>query len=244
MHKRLKSEQIEEIARHFGTGGQVSPGEFRAVCDMALELLQAAPSQEVIRLAAILVSSRVTPPLMPAQAAALGAAVLKAAQGALIEDACRALQEAHAALVLGGNWIEGLERVRPGSRLGPQLLGLSRSMTKTMHRHLRSTAEALNFGMAGQLEPLDPAEPGYKEIPALDRIARRQSSNELEQAHEALRVGRLGILKIARFTHALSSSPVDRIWNDALAQRAAQIVLDAGAHLAELLPLLSAREGH
>ena len=232
--KRLRSEEIDEIARRFEAGEEVSSGDWRALCAMARELLQAEPSQELIRLALILVSSRGALPLKAAQGEALGAAVLKAAQGALMEGAGRALREAHGALLVGQNWIENLERLQPGSRLGQQVIGLARSMTRTMHRHLTSTAEAANFGMAGQLEPLDPAEPGYREIPAFDQVARRKCANELEQAHEALRVARLGILKIARFTHALSASPATRTWDGALAQQAARSALDTRAHLGEL----------
>ena len=236
--KRLRPEEIDEIARRVETGERVSPGDSRVLCDMARELLQAEPSQELIRVAMILVSSRGALPLKAAQGEALGAALLKAARGALMESAGRALREAHGALLVGQNWIENLEQIRPGSRLGQQVVGLARSMTRTMHRHLTSTAEAANFGMVGQLEPLDPAEPGYKEVPAFDRIARRKCANELEQAHEALRVARLGILKIARFTHALSSSPATRTWDEALAQQAARSALDTGAHLTELTGLM------
>jgi hypothetical protein len=231
----LKPEEIDEISRRLEAGEEVSPGELRALCDMAREYVQAAPSQETIRLAMLLVSSRGALPLKAEQGASLGAALLKAAHGALMESAGRALQEAHDAVLLGRNWIEGLERIRVGRRLGEQVVGLARSMTKTMHRHLTSTAGAANFGMAGQVEALDPREPGYKDVPAFDQIARRKCADELQEAHEALRVARLGILKIARFTHALSSFPATRIWDEPLAQRAAQSALDAGAHLGELM---------
>jgi hypothetical protein len=216
--------------------------QLRALCDMAREYLQAEPSQETIRLAMLLVSSRGALTLKAAQGEALGAAVLKGAHGALMENFGRALQEAHEALVLGRNWIEVLERIQPGKRLGEQVVGLARSMTKTMHRHLTSTAQAANFGMAGQLEALDPRELGYKEVPAFDQIARRKTANELEQAHEELRVARLGILKIARFTNALSRLPANQIFDEALAQLAARNTLDAAAHLAEVASLLTGAE--
>ena len=231
---RLSPEQIEDIARRFEAGEALSPEDFRALCAMARELLQATPSQELTRLAVLLVSSRGALPLKPAESEALGAAVLRAAQGVLIESARRALDEARKALVLGRNWLDGLDRVRIGNKIGPQLPGLARSMTKTMHAHLTSTAEPLNFGMAGPLEPLSPAEPGYKEVPAFGQIRRRECASEIERAREALRVARLGILKTARFTRTLSSLPETRIWDEALAQQAAQSALDAGAHLAEL----------
>src|SRR5205823_9406899 len=162
----------------------VSPAESLILCDMARELLQAARAQGLVRRAMVLVSARGALPMKSAQAEALGAAVLRAAQGALLEHAGRALEEAREALALGRNWIEGLERVPRGARAGGQIVGLARSMAKTMHRYLTSTAEALNFGMVGQLEPLDPAEPGYKEVPPLEQLARRQCASELERAHE------------------------------------------------------------
>jgi hypothetical protein len=196
----------------------------------------------VLRLAQVLASSRGAFPLEPAQAHALGAAVLKAAERPLIENARAGLSQARDALILGQNWIEGLERMRPGSRLGGQVVGLARSMTKTMHRHLRSTAEPLNFGMAGPLEPLDPLELGYKEVPELAHLRRRKCASDLERAHEALRLARLGILKVARFTHALGSSPDTRLWDESLAQRSAKSAADAGAHRADLDALLEARE--
>ena len=233
---RLSSEQIEDIARRAETGGQIPPEEVHALCTMARELLQATPSQELTRLAVLLVSSRGALPLKPAESEALGAAVLRAAQGVLIENARRALDEARQALVLGRNWLDGLDRVRIGNRIGPQLPGLARSMTKTMHAHLTSTAEPLNFGMTGALEPLSPSEPGYKEIPACAQIRRRECANEIERAREALRVARLGILKTARLTQALSSLPETRIWDEASAAQAAQGARDAEAHLAELKP--------
>src|SRR5581483_4168214 len=90
-------------------------------------------------------------PLDPAQAQALAGAVLKAAEGALVERARGALQEARDALVSGQNWIETLSRMRPGSRLGGQAVGLARSMTKNLHRQLRATGEPLGFGMAAPL---------------------------------------------------------------------------------------------
>lgn len=233
---RLTPAEIEEIAGRAAAGEEVLPDEVRALCEMASELVQAAPSQELIRLSALLVSSRGALPLKPADAEALGAAVLRAAKGVLVENARRALDEARTALVLGRNWIEGLERVRVGGRVGPQLPGLARSMTKTMHRHLTSTAEPLNFGMAAPLEALSPSEPGYKEVPPLDQIKRRECSSELERSREALRVARLGILKIARLTQLLASLPETRPWDEALAQQAARCAVDASAHLAELAP--------
>jgi hypothetical protein len=241
VRRRLRPEEIDEIARHLNAGEQVSPGDLHALCDMAREMVEAAPSQELVRLAMILVSSHGALPLKPEQGEALGAAVLKAAHGALMANAGRALQEAHDALLVGRNWIEGIERIRPGSRLGQQVVGLARSMTRTMHRHLTSTAEAANFGMVGQVEPLDPKEPGYKEVPAFEQIARRKSATELEHAHEALRVARLGILKIARFTHALSSLPATLTLDEAVAQQAARVARDAEAHVGELVSLLGKR---
>ena len=238
----LSAQQIEQLARRFEAGEPLPADEFRALCAMARELLQAAPSAEVLRLALVLVSSRGALPLDSAQAQALGAAVLKAAERPLVESARAALSEARDALILGRNWIDGLERMRPGSRLGGQVVGLARSMTKTMHRHLRSTAEPLNFGMVGPLEPLDPSEPGYKDVPELAQIARRKASSALERAHEALRVGRLGILKLARFMHALGALPDTRPWDEALAQRSANAALDAAAHVAELTAYLEGRE--
>jgi hypothetical protein len=239
VRRRLRPEEIDEIARRFNAGEQVSPGDLQALCDAAREALDAAPSQELVRLAMILVSSHGALPLKPEQAEALGAAVLKAAQGALMANAGRALQEAHDALLVGRNWIEGIERIRPGSRLGQQVVGLARSMTRTMHRHLTSTAEAASFGMVGQVEPLDPKEPGYRDVPAFEQIARRKCANDLEHAHEALRVARLGILKIARFTHALSALPASRTLDEGLAQQAARGARDAEAHLGALASLLS-----
>jgi hypothetical protein len=209
---------------------------------MARELLQAAPPAEVLRLALVLVSSRGVLPLDASQAQALGAAVLKSAERPLIENARTALQEAREALILGRNWIDGLERIRPQSRLGGQVVGLARSMTKTMHRHLRSTAEPLNFGIVGPLEPLDASEPGYREIPELAQLPRRKASSALERVHEALRVARQGILKVARFTHALGSFPDSRLWDEALAQRSARAASDAGAHLAEIAAFLEGGE--
>jgi hypothetical protein len=234
----LSAQQVDELARRLEAGEPIAAAEGRALCAMARELLQGAPSAEVLRLAMVLVSSRGALPLEPAQAQALGAAVLKAAEPVLLKSACAALEEARDALVLGQNWIDGLERMRSASRLGGQVIGLARSMTKTMHRHLRSTAEPLSFGMVGPLEPLDPAEPGYKDVPQLAQIARRKTAGALERAHEALRIARLGILKVARFTHALGSYPETRLWDDALAQRAADAATDAGAHVAELTAFL------
>jgi hypothetical protein len=231
VQKRLNPEQIEAIARRFESGDKVSPQEFRAVCETALELLRSSPSRELVRLAMLLVSSRGALPLKSEQAEAFGAAVLKAAQVSLVGVAWGALQESHAALALGRNWIEGLARVPPGSNFGSHHQGLARSMTKTMRRHLASTSEVLNFGMTGQLEPLDPAEPGYRELPAFDQIARRQCTTELERTHEELRTARLGILKIARFTHALSGLSETRTWDETLGQLAARNALDISAHL-------------
>ena len=71
-------------------------------------------------------------------------------------------------------------------------------------------------------------------MPAFGQIRRRECASEIERAREALRVARLGILKTARFTQTLSLLPETRIWDEALAQQAAQSALDAGAHLAEL----------
>jgi hypothetical protein len=234
---RLKPGQVEDIARRAEAGEAIAPDEVRALCAMASELLQAAPSPETVRLAVLLVSARGALPLKPAEGEALGAAVLKAAQGVLLDNTGRALDEARSALVLGRNWLDGLERVRIGSRIGPQLPGLARSMTKTMHQHLRSTAEPLHFGVAGPLEPLSPAEPGYKDVPAFGEIRRRECASALERAREALRIARLGILKTARLTHFLSSLPETRIWDEALAQQAARGAADAGAHIADVLPL-------
>jgi hypothetical protein len=238
---RLTAEQIDEIARRAAAGEAIPPEDLGALCSMAHELVRGAPSQELIRLSVLLVSSRGVLPLKPADAEALGAAVLRAAEGILIDQARRALEEARTALVLGRNWIDGLDRVRVGSRIGRQLPGLARSMTKTMHRHLTSTAEPLNFGMAAPLEALSPSEPGYKEALPLEQIRRRECSNELERAREALRVARLGILKIARLTQLLSSLQETRVWDEALAQHAASAALDANAHLAELAPPVSRR---
>jgi hypothetical protein len=238
----LSAEEIERILRRLEAGERPADAQVRALCAMARELLQAAPPAEVLRLAQVVVSSRGALPLDPAQAQALAAAVLKAAEGNLIESARAALAQARDALILGQNWIEGLERIRAGSRLGAQVVGLARSMTKTMHRHLRSTAEPLNLGMGGPLEALDPAEPGYKEVAEHARIPRRKCASELERAHEALRVARLGVLKVARFTHALGSSPDTRVWDDSLAEWAAKSVLDARAHLAEATAFLEAPE--
>jgi hypothetical protein len=92
--------------------------------------------------------------------------------------------------------------------------------------------------MVGQVEPLDPKEPGYKEVAAFEQITRRKCATEFEHAHEALRVARLGILKIARFTHALSALPATRTLDDVLAQQAARGARDAEAHLRELVSLL------
>jgi len=231
---RLTPAQVEEIARRAAAGEAIAADEAGALCAMARELLQAAPSPELIRMAVLLVSSRGALPLKAADAEALGAAVLKAAQGILVEQAAGALDEARKALVLGRNWIESLERVRVGGRVGPQLPGLARSMTKTMHQHLKSTAEPLNFGMAAPLEPLSRSEPGYKELPACAEIRRRPCENEPERVREALRVARLGILKIARYTNALAVFPETRIWDEALAEQAAGCARDADAHLTEL----------
>ena len=90
--------------------------------------------------------------------------------------------------------------------------------------------------------PVDPSELGYKEVPELAHIRRRKCANELERAHEALRLARLGILKVARFTHALACYPDTRLWDEALAQRSAKSAADAGAHLKDLEALLHARE--
>jgi hypothetical protein len=231
---RLTAEQIDEIARRAAAGEAIPPEDLGALCSMAHELVRGAPSQELIRLSVLLVSSRGALPLKPADAEALGAAVLRAAEGILIDQARRALEEARTALVLGRNWIDGLDRVRVGSRIGRQLPGLARSMTKTMHQHLKSTAEPLNFGMAAPLEALSPSEPGYKELPPCAEIKRRPCGNEPERVREALRVARLGILKIARYTNALAVFPETRIWDEALAEQAAGRVRDADAHLAEL----------
>ena len=233
---RLTREQVAEIARRAEAGETVAADELRALCTMARELADAAPPPELVRMAALLVSSHGALQLKPAEAEALGAAVLKAARGVLVEEAQLALGEARKALVLGRNWIESLERVRLGGRIGPQLPGLARSMTKTMHQHLKSTAGPLNFGMAGPLEPLSPAEPGYKEVPPLAEIRRREAASEPEQVREALRVARLGILKIARYTQALSVFPETKIWDETLAAQAAGRARDAAAHLAELMP--------
>ena len=233
---RLTAEQVETIAGRAEAGEPISADDVRTLCAMARELTRVAPSPELIRMAALLVSSHGALPLKPADAEALGAAVLRAAQGLLAEQADRALEEAHRALILGRNWIESLERVRVGGRIGPQLPGLARSMTKTMHQHLKSTAEPLNFGMAGPLEPLSAGEPGYKEVPPFAEIRRRACASEVERVREALRVARLGILKIARYTHALSAFPETRIWDEALAQQAAGKAGDANAHLTELRP--------
>jgi hypothetical protein len=241
-HGALSAQQIEQLVRRFEAGEPLPAEEFRALCAMARELLQAAPPAEVLRLALVLVSSRGALPLDASQAQALGAAVLKAAERPLIENARAALHEARDALTLGQNWIDGLDRIRPQSRLGGQIVGLARSMTKTLHRHLRNTAEPLNFGMVGPLEALDPSEPGYKEIPELAQIARRKASSGLERAHEALRVGRLGIVKVARFTQALGAFADTRLWDEPLAQRAARAASDAGAHVAELAAFLEGRE--
>jgi len=237
----LSAEQIEDIARRFEAGERLTAEEFHALCGMARDLLQSAPPAEVLRLAQVVVSSRGALPLEPTQVHALAASVLKAAERPLIENARAALSEARDALILGQNWMEGLERMRPGSRLGGQVVGLARSMTKTLHRHLRSTAEPLNFGMVGPLEPLDPSELGYKEVPELGRIPRRKCASELERAHEALRLARLGILKVARFTHALGSFPDTRSWDESLAQRSASSAADAGAHVAEVRAFLEAQ---
>src|SRR3954468_19679134 len=148
MPSRLTREGIDELARRFAAGEAVSTEEFNAVCEMARELLRAEPSAEAVRLAVLLVSTRGGAPLKSSQAEALGAALLRAAQGALLQNALRALEEARAALVLGRNWIEGLERSRLAGKIGPQVVALARSMTKTMYRHMTSATEALNLGMA------------------------------------------------------------------------------------------------
>lgn len=231
---RLTPEQIEVIAKRAEAGLAADAEEIQALCAMARELLSAAPSPELIRMAALLVSSHGALPLKVADAEALGAAVLRAAQGLLAEQARRALDEAQGALVLARNWIESLERMRIGGRIGLQLPGLARSMAKTLHAHLKNTGEPLNFGMAGALEPLSPSEPGYREVPACGEIRRRPCESEPERLREALRVARLGILKVARYTHALSAFPETRLWDEALAQQAAAQARDAGAHIAEL----------
>jgi hypothetical protein len=229
---RLDLPRIDEIARRFAAGERVAPADLQALCEMARELLRATPSQETVRVAMLLVSSRGALPLKSSQGEALGAAVLAAAQGALLESLGAALQEAGKALLTGKNWIHGLEQLAPQRKIGAQLGGLARSMTKTMHRHLASTGRALNFGMAsGQLEPFDPKEIGYKEIPPFAQLARRECATDLERAQESLRLARLGILKLARFTHALSASPSGRLWDEALARQAALAVRDAEEHL-------------
>jgi hypothetical protein len=115
-------------------------------------------------------------------------------------------------------------------------------MAKTMHRSLSSATETLNFGIAGQVEPLEAGVPGYKEIPPLAQIPRRQVATELERAHEALRLARFGILKLARFAHALSLSPAARTWDDALADLVARTGADIEAHVADLAKFLAAQE--
>jgi len=242
VQKRLNLEQIEAIARRVEAGEMVSARELRVVCETAHDCLRSAPALEMVRLAQLLVSSRGALPLQSAQAAALGAALLQAARPSLLASAGGALHDVHAALELGRNWIEGLARIPVGSMIGPRLPGLARSMAKTMQRHLVAAAETLNSGMPGQQEPLDPAHPGFHEIPACGLIAPRQCTNGLERAHEALRLGRLGILKIARFAHALSGSAETQTWDEALAQHAARSALDAGAHMAEAMRFLSAEE--
>ncbi len=230
---RLDRSRIDELASRAQRGEPIGASELGALCDMARGLLEIAPSDELVRLALVVSAARGAVPLDPAQAQALAGAVLKAAEGALVERARGALQEARNALVSGQNWIETLSRMRPGSRLGGQAVGLARSMTKNLHRQLRATGEPLGFGMAAPLEPLDPSEPGYKDVPELAQIARRKCASEVERAHEALRVARLGLLKVARFIHALGAMQETQPWDDALAQRAAVAARDAGAHAAE-----------
>lgn len=242
VQKRLNLEQIEAIALRFKAGEKVSTRELQAVCETALDHLRTVPSLEIVRLAQLLVSSRGALPLSSAQAAALGAAVLQAARPSLLANTGSALQEVHAALELGRNWIEGLARIPVGSKVGPRLPGLARSMAKTMQRHLVTAAETLGFGMPGQQEPLDEAHAGFQAIPACGLIAPRQCVNALEHAHESLRLGRLGLLKIARFAHMLSGVHETRTWDEALAQLAARSALDAGAHMAEAMRFLSAEE--
>src|SRR5438309_5930873 len=94
----LSADQIEDIARRFEAGERLPAEEFHALCDMARDFLQAAPPAEVLRLAHVLASSGGALPLDPAQAHALGAAVLKAAERSLIENARAALSEAREAL--------------------------------------------------------------------------------------------------------------------------------------------------
>jgi len=242
VQKRLNLQQIEAIARRLKADEPVSARELSVVCETALDQLRAVPSQEMVRLAQLLVSSRGALPLQPAQAVALGTAVLQAARPSLLVIAGGALRDVHAALELGRNWIEGLARIPVGSKVGPRLPGLARSMAKTMQRHLVAAAETLGFGMAAQQEPLDPSHAGFQEVPGCGLIAPRQCANALERAHESLRLGRLGLLKIARFAYALSGFPETRTWDEALAQQAARSALDAGAHMAEAMRFLSAED--
>lgn len=228
---RLATERIEEILRRFEAGERPSAEEFRALCAMARDSREAEPAPETIRLAMLLVSSRGGLPLKSSQAEALGAAILRAAQGALLENARQALDETRRALVTGRNWIGGLERIRPSGRIGSQVVGLAKSMTKTMYRHLTVATEALNFGIAGPIEPLDRNEPGYREVPAFAQIARRKGTTEAEEAQEALRVARFGVLKVARFIHFIGTFDPTRIWDDALAREASATIADADAHL-------------
>lgn len=230
---RLTGEDVERIARRAEAGEPIAPADVRALCEMARELVEVSPTRDIVRVATILSTSRGAAPLQSAEYAALGAAVLKVARGALTEQARRALHEARDALAYGRNWVETLERLRLGGRIGQQVVGLAGSMTKTLHRHLTSTAEALNLGLAGPLDALDPAEPGYREVPALEKMARRTEGGELEQAQETLRVARLGVLKLARFTQQLARSDPNRPWDEGLARQAAACAQDAGAHLRE-----------
>lgn len=239
MPKRLGPEEIADIARRLETGAKISRREMRAVCELALEMFKSAPSLETVRLAMMLVSSRGALPLKSAQAEALGVAVMKAAQASLLEAAARGICDAQSALELGRNWIEGLQQLPPAGKLGPRLPGLARSMTKTMYKHLSTTADVLNYGMPGVIESFDMADPGYREIPAFEAIPRRESGTRLELAHDALRVARLGIVKLARFTHMLAREGEARTWDDALAKRSALLNDDLKAHLAALAEFLA-----
>jgi len=232
--QRLGVDEIDEILRGLEAGKLPDAGRVRALCGMARTLRDSEPSQELIRLATLLLSSRGALPLKSSQAEALGAAVLRAAQGLLLENAVRGLEEARSALVIGRNWIGGLERIRPSGKIGPQVVGLAKSMTKTMYRHLIAATEALNFGIAGPIEPLERADPSYREIPPFAQIVRRKGANEAEEVQEMLRVARLGILKLARFIHAIGVSDAARLWDEALAREAAAAIADADAHLRAL----------
>jgi hypothetical protein len=144
------------------------------------------------------------------------------------------------------NWIEWVVTHYAASRIGAIsnplipiyrrrevgfMVGLAKSMTKTMYRHLTVATEALNFGIAGPIEPLDRNEPGYREVPAFAQIVRRKGTTEAEGAQETLRVARFGVLKVARFIHFIGASDPTRVWDDALAREAAATIADADAHL-------------